>query len=169
MRETANKHIEDLPSGWCASTLGEIRLDHSESITPSKLSNKRFILYSVPSFDDGIPENILGKNIGSNKITATEDTVLLCKINPRINRVWLVGPHGKHPVIASTEWIPFSPVDGIAPKYLLYFLQNPAFRNFISLNVSGVGGSLMRTKPAMISNYPFPIAPFNECSASVAN
>jgi len=117
-----------LPNGWVEMTLGEIRIDQSENIEPAKYPNNRFELYSVPSFDSQNPEHIAGSEIGSSKRTTVPNTVLLCKINPRINRVWLVRKSNQHPQITSTEWIPFFPLQGIFPKYLLYFLQNHQFR-----------------------------------------
>mgnify|MGYP005827068309 CR=1 FL=1 len=142
---------KDLPEGWAWKTLGEVRHDRSAGIVPNKTPNQHFELYSVPSFERQYPELLTGKEIGSNKQIVEEGTVLLCKINPRINRAWVVGSHSKHQKIASTEWIPFSPVKYIAPKYLCFFLQQNAVRDFLASNVSGVGGSLMRVRPAVIS------------------
>jgi type I restriction enzyme S subunit len=103
-----------------------------------------------------------GKEIGSNKLRVHPNVVLLCKINPRINRVWLVGDHSPWPKIASTEWIPFYPVSGIYQPYLAYYMQQSSFRDFLSMRASGVGGSLMRVKPSTFTDYPFLVAPFPE-------
>ncbi len=111
---------------------------------------------------DGAPEQTLGSDIGSSKRTVNKGTVLLCKINPRINRVWIVKNHTPHQKIASTEWIPFSQTEAFEPKYLQYYLQQNAFRDFLAQNASGVGGSLMRVKPATFADYPMPLAPLEE-------
>jgi type I restriction enzyme S subunit len=129
---------------------------------PTKTPDEKFELYSVPRFEDGKPEIVSGKEVGSNKITVEDETVLLCKINPRINRVWVVKSHSLHKKIASTEWIPFFRVEGIYSLYLCYFMRNNDFRCFLASNVSGVGGSLMRIRPATFSKYPFPLAPLPE-------
>jgi type I restriction enzyme S subunit len=157
-----------IPENWVSTTLGDIRLEKKQSIVPNKTPDQIFELYSVPNFVLGKPEFILGKEIGSNKQVVEEDTVLLCKINPRINRVWIVSNFSSYKKIASTEWISFSKLDGVLPKYLCYFMQNNIFRDFLTLNVSGVGGSLMRIKAPTITGYPFPLPPLPEQHRIVA-
>lgn len=152
----------ELPAGWVWTTLGEIRVNESRSINPKKTPDQTFELYSVPSFNEGKPEILLGEQIGSSKRIVEEETVLLCKINPRINRTWVVGSHSDWPKIASTEWIPFSKVEGILSEYLCYFMRTDKLRDFLAMNASGVGGSLMRVKPNTLADYPFPLAPFPE-------
>jgi type I restriction enzyme, S subunit len=151
-----------LPKGWVETDLESIRLNKSQSITPNKTEDTLFELYSVPSYDTNKPEIVKGKEIKSNKQIITEDTVLLCKINPRINRVWITGNFSPYTKICSTEWIPFFKQTEIYSKYILYFLRNNAFRNYLSLNVSGVGGSLTRIKPSILSHYLIPLPPLNE-------
>jgi len=125
-------------------------------------------LWSVPSFETGEPEHRRGSEIGSDKQTVVPGTVLVCKINPRINRVWVVGPETNRRQIASTEWIPLFPVDGIEPRYLCYFLRQNAFRDHLASNVSGVGGSLMRVRPAVVERFPLLLPPTNEQRRIVA-
>jgi type I restriction enzyme S subunit len=165
-QDTTNKH--KLPKGWVWTTIGEIRLDRSRTIVPSQSPNEVFELYSVPSFGSGKPEIVAGRAIGSNKQTVEKDTVLLCKINPRINRVWLVSDSSSHLQIASTEWLPFFRLDGLEPKYLQYFMENNSFRDFLSTHVSGVGGSLMRINSNTFAKYFFPLPPLPEQHRIVA-
>ncbi len=56
-----------LPSGWAQSTLGELRVDRSKGIEPAKFREKWFELYSVSSFDTGIPEIVQGQGSDSFK------------------------------------------------------------------------------------------------------
>ncbi len=121
-----------------------------------------FELYSVPSFDSHQPEQVAGKEIGSSKQLVGEHDVLLCKINPRINRVWTVGNHSSWVKIASTEWISFPRVSGVCPEFLCYYMQTNEFRTFLSMRASGVGGSLMRINSGTLAPYPFPLAPMRE-------
>ncbi len=77
----------------------------SESINPMKTPDTIFEMYSVPIYDTGHPEYLRGDEIASNKMVVRKDDVLLCKINPRINRVWVVSDESEHQNIASSEWI----------------------------------------------------------------
>ncbi|MEO7001699.1 MAG: restriction endonuclease, partial [Ktedonobacterales bacterium] len=112
-----------LPDGWVWTTLGDVRLDLSSGMQPAYHPETLFELYSVPSYDNDRPEFLYGQNIGSNKQIITPGTVLLCKINPHINRAWVVGNYSEHEKIASTEWIPFFPLPDLDPKYLRYYLS----------------------------------------------
>ncbi|MCI0714270.1 MAG: restriction endonuclease, partial [Chloroflexi bacterium] len=145
------------PEHWIVMTLGELLTGRGQSLNPSAFPDTMFELYSVPSFDENHPEIISGSEIGSNKQYVEEGMVLLCKINPRINRVWVVGNFSEHEKIASTEWITFPQISGVVPKYLAYYMSQDSFAGFLSLNASGVGGSLMRVKPSTVTSYPFPL------------
>lgn len=159
---------EKLPQGWVKTTLGEIRLDKSMGISQEQMRGETFELYSVPAFSEGKPEVVLGDTIGSNKILVSPGDVLLCKINPRINRAWVVGESHGYRQIASTEWIVFSKQEGISSDFLRYFFSQDSFRNYLAANVSGVGGSLMRVRPSVVGTYPFMLPPFAEQNRIVA-
>ncbi|HUN86764.1 MAG TPA: hypothetical protein VMU48_20455 [Terracidiphilus sp.] len=159
---------KNLPRGWAETTLGEIHHDMSGGINPAQFPDEKFELYSVPRHANGEPEFVTGAEIGSNKQTTSGNTVLLCKINPRINRVWVVRPRTDLRTIASTEWISFSPRPEINPNYLAYFLRQTEVRDFLAQRASGVGGSLMRVKPSTFSDFPFVLAPRDEQDRIVA-
>ena len=160
--------LDKLPDGWVMTTLGEVRLDKSKSIDPSKLPGQMFELYSVPSFPDRRPEIVANDAIGSSKRTVETNAVMLCKINPRINRVWIVGDYSPHQKIASTEWLSFFQISGLDPWYLGYSLQQHGFRDYLAANASGVGGSLMRIRGTTFTDYSFPLAPLSEQHRIVA-
>jgi len=152
----------NLPVGWEWSTLDKYRKSKRESVNPAKFPEQKFELYSVPSFESGKPEIVFGKEVGSSKQVVHANEVLICKINPRINRSWVVGNHTDNPKIASTEWFVFEAAENLNPKYLCYFMQMDTFRDHLAANVSGVGGSLMRARSSALENYPFPLAPLPE-------
>lgn len=152
-----------VPENWVWVRLKSINKDKKRNIDPRDYSEEVFELYSVPSYDLGEPEYIKGKEIGSNKQVVKENEILLCKINPRINRVWIVlNNRGEYRQLASTEWIVISENKVIYPKYLLFLLKAPYFRKLITSNVSGVGGSLTRAKPKEVETYPIALPPLNE-------
>ncbi len=152
-----------LPRDWTEIELGKVfNRKRGSTLVPAKQPNQRFELYSVPAFQTGKPEHVLGSEIGSSKQTVTPGTVLLCRINPRINRVWIVEKYSGDPQIASTEWIALRQVKSITPHFLLYALRTPQVREHLILNVSGVGGSLMRVRTAAAWNTIIPLAPLKE-------
>jgi len=142
--------------------LGDFLAKRSRGIIPSATPDKPFELYSVPAFDSKRPEIVTGGQIGSNKQIVDPGTVLLCKINPRINRAWTVGAFSKHQKIASTEWITFPPHPDVDPRYLAHYLSRRDIRDYLAANASGVGGSLMRVKPSTIEDLPLPLPNVDE-------
>ena len=152
-----------LPSGWVEVELGDVfGRRRGSALAPAKQPGQRFELYSVPAFQIGQPECPLGAEVGSSKQTVTPGTVLLCRINPRINRVWLVGESADDPQIASTEWIALRRVEGVVPRFLMYALRTPAVRGHLTSNVLGVGGSLMRVRMAAAWQTKVPLPPLPE-------
>ncbi len=153
---------EVLPKGWLSANLSDFASKSRRSVDVRKCPKQRYELYSVPSYSDREPELVLGESIGSSKQLVQPHDVLLCRINPRINRVWTVGEYRGINQIASTEWIIFPAHPLLNPQYLRYFLARDTVRNYLALNASGVGGSLMRVKPSTLNGYPLLIPPLNE-------
>lgn len=149
-----------LPDGWDVASFGELNSFSSGAVNPATRSDEVFELYSVPSFP-GRPEQLPGREIGSTKQTVRPADVLVCKINPRINRVWMVGPRGDHEQIASSEWIGFRS-DALVPRFAKHYFSAPTFRALLCSEVSGVGGSLTRAQPSRVAEYSVPVAPLAE-------
>jgi type I restriction enzyme S subunit len=152
---------DSFPASWVATTLDDINTYVSNSLNPMNFGDEIFELYSVPSFPNNTPEILKGYSIGSLKQTVQPDDVLVCKINPKINRVWQVKPASNYKQIASSEWIVIR-TPGFHPAFLRYYFASPAIRELIVLDVSGVGGSLTRAQPKRVASYPVPVAPLNE-------
>ena len=128
---------------------------------PAKQKENTFELYSVPIFPTNTPEIIKGEKIGSAKQSVENGDVLLCKINPKINRVWFVKNRTENTMIASSEWIVIRN-KFMLTDYLVFCFMSPYFRDLMENNVSGVGGSLTRAQPSMVANYAIPIPPLQE-------
>lgn len=150
-----------LPSGWDVASFGELNSFNGRTVNPANRPDEVFELYSVPSFPTGHPEQLPGRAIGSTKQTVSPGDVLVCKINPRINRVWTVGPRSNHEQIASSEWIGFRS-DALVPRFAKHYFSEPSFRSLLCSEVSGVGGSLTRAQPSRVAEYPVPVAPLAE-------
>lgn len=147
--------------GWIKIALAELGMGRTHSVEPASTPKAEFELWSVPIFPTGKPEIVLGSTVGSNKQRVQEGDVLLCKINPRINRVWRVAAESGRPQIASTEWIVFrSPL--FHPDFLMWRFRESAFREALGRTVAGVGGSLTRARPMDVAKLEIQLPPLAE-------
>ncbi len=154
--------MREIPSSWIQVRFGEVNRFISRTLNPANTPDERFELYSVPSFPSGQPELQIGRAIGSTKQLVQPSDVLVCKINPRINRVWQVMPYQQGVrQIASSEWIVMRAPE-MESRFLRYFFSCPKFRELICKDVTGVGGSLTRAQPKRVATFPVPVAPKNE-------
>ena len=153
--------MSELPDGWIKVPLAEVNEFSGGTVNPASRPDELFELYSVPSFPTGRPERLLGSEIGSTKQTVEAGDVLISKINPRINRVWTVGPKLSEEQIASSEWIGFRS-EAVKPAFANYYFRSQEFRDLLCSEVAGVGGSLTRAQPKRVAAYPLPIAPLAE-------
>ncbi len=128
----------------------------SESINPAKTPDTVFEMYSVPIYETGHPEYLRGGEIASNKVVVKKNDILLCKINPRINRVWVVSDESDKQNIASSEWIVVRN-DEYNPEFLAWYFRTPKFQKLMTSEVTGIGGSLTRAQPKCVAEYPVPI------------
>lgn len=131
-------------------SLEEVIAKRNGSVDPAKFAEEYFELLSIPAFDVGKPEITIGAEIGSTKQVVQEGDVLLSKIVPHIRRAWVVKPTTNHRLIASGEWIVFRD-SRFDPNYLRHLLTADGFHRQFMQTVSGVGGSLMRARPAEVA------------------
>ena len=155
------------PSGWLGCPLVDIGIPRTPKVNLQEFPDEVFELWSVPNFPNG-PELVPGAEVKSAKQVVQPGDVLLCKINPRINRVEIVRePVGEYRQVASTEWIVVRSAV-TQPEFLLFAMRDTQFREDLMRDVSGVGGSLMRARPKSVQKILVPIAPLNEQRRIVA-
>jgi type I restriction enzyme S subunit len=137
--------------------LGELMATDKRSLDPRNFPDDAFDLYSIPAFDAGAPVHMLGREIGSSKQIVQANDVLLSRIVPHIRRAWIVPPDAGPRSVGSSEWIIFRSERFHAP-YLRQLLISDRFHTAFMRTVAGVGGSLLRARPAYVSKIevPFP-------------
>ena len=146
---------------WNMISTGDIALRKGGSVDPKKHQDEVFELYSIPAFDSGAPEVVAGSAIGSSKKSVQPNDVMISRIVPHIRRACVVGPANGHRQIASGEWIIFRD-ERIWPKYLRWLLVGDVFHSAFMRTVSGVGGSLLRARPAEVFKIQIPLPPLAE-------
>src|SRR5947209_6072253 len=87
--------------------VGDFAVKSRGSVDPSRHVEEIFELFSIPAYDQRQPELLRGAEIGSSKKIVAPGDVLISRIVPHIQRVWVVGPSRGYRQIASGEWIVF--------------------------------------------------------------
>lgn len=147
---------------WPKVPASELMLKRGGSVNPANYPDETFELLSIPAFDRGEPEIVEGKEIGSSKSCVQTNDVLLSKIVPHIRRCWVVpAPQGTYRQIGSGEWIIFRN-DNVHPPFLRHFLTSDIFHKQFMNTTAGVGGSLVRARPAEVGNIEVPLPPLTE-------
>lgn len=146
---------------WKYVEAGELMAKRSGTVDPSKFPDEVFELHSIPAFDAGRPDMVSGREIGSAKQVVQPDDVMISKIVPHIRRASVVGPSSGYRQIASGEWIVFRD-RRLFPSYLRHLLMSDDFNAEFMATVSGVGGSLLRARPAEVAKIKIPLPPIEE-------
>ena len=141
--------------------LGDLAVRGGGSVDPKKHPDEVFELFSIPAFDSGTPEIVTGSKVGSSKKAVSPNDVMVSRIVPHIRRAWVVSPGRGHRQIASSEWIIFRSTKEW-PAYLRWVLVGDAFHAAFMQTVSGVGGSLLRARPAEVFKIRIPLPPLPE-------
>jgi len=146
---------------WPTVPASEFMLKRGGSVNPAKFPEEVFDLLSIPAFDKNEEEVLVGEEIGSSKSCVQPGDVLLSKIIPHIRRCWVVPPNRGRRQIGSGEWIIFRG-KGFFPNYLKHFLTSNIFHQQFMNTVAGVGGSLVRARPAQVERIEIPLPPLAE-------
>ena len=151
-----------LPLGWSYAIAGDFRRRRSATFNPNAATDEQYELWSIPSHATGRPEVVSASDIGSNKQHVSPGDVLISRINPRLNRTWVVQDKQGIAQIASTEWVVFPNPQGIDSRFLAILLSDSRVKNFLAANASGIGGSLTRVRPTLFDELRIPVPPLNE-------
>ena len=141
--------------------LEELMATPQETVDPSLHPSEVFELFSIPAYDFKAPEVVEGSAIGSAKKCVEPGDVLLSRIVPHIRRAWVVPEASGHRQIASGEWIVFRSKKFNA-SYLQHLLVSDVFHTQFMNTVAGVGGSLLRARPAFVAKIEIPLQPLPE-------
>lgn len=156
--------IGSIPVDWELVALGEAAAYRKVSMNPQRHPDEDFDYYSIPAYQvSSNPFVERGSQIRSQKLLVNQGVVLFGKLNPRVPKVWRVTSASGRRRIASTEFIPLSPVDGKICSDFLYYL---AWSDYILPRsqelVSGSTPSRQRVDVKAFLRLPIPLPPLPE-------
>jgi type I restriction enzyme S subunit len=169
-----DSELGEIPRGWevgrFKDTVEHLREQESPLSSPAAL----FHHFSIPAFDEGqIPKRDYGESIKSLKSRVPAGTILLSKLNPEIERVWMVdvrlGEHG----VCSTEFLVLRPMPPFARSYVYCLARSPMFRQQVEGLVTGTSKSHQRAQVDSVLNLPVVMPPsplvgaFERCAAGL--
>ena len=143
--------LGEIPEGWEVGKFSEIVAQLRDNENPGTSPNSVFSHFSIPAYDeDKTPKRELGGSIKSTKTRVPEGTVLLSKLNPEIERVWLVDVASGERAICSMEFLVLEPRPPFSRSYAYCLVRSPLFRRQIESLVTGTSKSHQRAPAGAI-------------------
>ena len=152
-----------LPEHWTVEPIAELNIDGVTNVNPLNFPDEVFEYYSIPAYQDGeTPQMTKGSEILSQKLLIPPQCVLFGKLNPRVQKVWNVKQVSHFRCIASTEWLPVVPKDGIDPDFVYFLLYSNWVMPIAQSLVSGSTPSRQRVEPKAFYEILVPVPDFHE-------
>ena len=167
-----DSELGEIPSGWGVGRFGDVVEQLRDQENPLSATDAQFSHYSIPAFDEGQwPKTELGESIKSLKSRVPLGVILLSKLNPEIERVWLVDIRSGERAVCSTEFLVLRARSPFTRSYAYCLARSPVFRQQIESLVTGTSKSHQRAQVDAILNLgvfvpPSPIVEAFERSAS---
>lgn len=115
---------------------------------PERMTDPLVDHYSLPAFDDGArPERVSPSSIMSNKTLVEATSILVSRLNPRIERFWWAVPQAGVPALTSTEFAVLVAGNNLELAAAWLAVRAPMFREVLPMRVTGTSGSHQRVRP----------------------
>jgi type I restriction enzyme S subunit len=155
-----DSELGEIPKGWEVGRFGDVVEQLRDQENPLSSPDILFHHYSLPSFDDGqTPKLECGENIKSLKSRVPAGTILLSKLNPEIERVWMVDVRLDERAVCSTEFLVLRARPPFGRNYAYCLARSPIFRQQIEGLVTGTSKSHQRAQVDSILNIEVVIPP----------
>ncbi|MCI5045835.1 MAG: restriction endonuclease subunit S [Aquisalinus sp.] len=142
---------DGLPEGWETRPLNTVVEQQKQTVKPDQHLDETFEHFSLPAFDKAKwPTVERGAEIKSNKTAVPANSLLISKLNPRIERVWVPQLAGEHRQICSTEFLCFKPAAGIGRATAEALFRSDAMREKMAAMVTGTSNSHQRVPPKVL-------------------
>ena len=155
-----DSQLGPIPEGWDVGCFGEVVEQMRGKESPLASPDAIFHHFSVPAFDDNQrPKAERGENIKSQKSRVLPGVVLLSKLNPEIERVWLVDVCATDRAVCSTEFLVLRPRPSYGTSFVYCFGRSPAFRQELGSLVTGTSKSHQRVQANAVFALPVVLFP----------
>ena len=155
-----DSELGEIPEGWKVGHFDDV-VDHLRDPENPLLSpDVLFHHFSIPAFDEGqTPKLEYGESIKSLKSRVPAGIVLLSKLNPEIERVWLVDVGLADRAVCSTEFLVLNPRPSFTRSFVYCLMRSSFFRQQIEGLVTGTSKSHQRAQVESVLNLPVVISP----------
>ena len=148
-----DSELGETPDGWELGHFGDVVEQLRDQENPLLSPDTLFRHFSIPAFDEGQwPKTELGESIKSLKSRVPPGVILLSKLNPEIERVWLVDVEATDRAVCSTEFLVLRPRSPYGRSYAYCLARSPFFRQQIEALVTGTSKSHQRAQVDAILN-----------------
>ena len=142
-----DSELGEIPKGWKVGRFGDVAEQLRDQENPLASPDVLFHHYSLPAFDDGqVPKIEYGEDIKSFKSRVYAGAILLSKLNPEIERVWMVDVHPDERAICSTEFLVLRARPPFGRNYAYCLARSPICRQQIESLVTGTSKSHQRAQ-----------------------
>ena len=150
--------LGEIPEGWVVQPLEYIAQELTKKENPALSPDTIYHHYSLPAYKVESPAIEAGDKIRSTKTTVQPGVVLVSRIEPENNRVWLVDIQPTDRAICSTEFLVLKPKNPFSREYIYCLTRSAPFRKEIQSLTTGT--SHQRAQRTTVMKIPT-IAPNN--------
>lgn len=137
--------LGEVPAGWGLGHFANFVEHLRGKENPLRSPDKVFRHFSIPAYDEGEwPTEERGESIKSQKSSVPSGVVLLSKLNPDVERVWLVDVQPDDRAVCSTEFLVLRPRPPFGRAYLYCLSRSADFRQQLQSLVTGTSKSHQR-------------------------
>jgi type I restriction enzyme S subunit len=155
-----DSELGEIPKGWEVGRFGEVIVQLRDQENPLSSPEALYHHFSLPAFDEGqSPKAEYGESIKSQKSRVPAGVVLLSKLNPEIERVWLVDVRPTERAVCSTEFLVLRAQSPFTRSFVYCLARSPLFRQQIEGLVTGTSKSHQRAQVESILNLAVVVPP----------
>ncbi len=142
-----DSELGEIPEGWEVGRFGDVAEHLRDQENPLSSPQTLYQHFSIPAFDEEQwPKAEYGEAIKSQKWHVPDGVVLLSKLNPEIERVWLVDVCSGEHAVCSTEFLVLRARPPFTRSFLYCLARSPLFRQQIEALVTGTSKSHQRAQ-----------------------